>query len=656
MNCSDKAFYACPKCRNEIQSLETFKCSHCDYTWSIYDGVPVLLVHEVDYWNELPLDEMTALNKKIVKSRWKEVVENDVDQRFHKVIFGAGRADWRYTAGIDDNSSVLDIGCGWGNLSFALAKTARQVVAYEPVKERIKFVDTRIKQDSVNNMQALCGDALHLPFSDQSFDVVIFNGVLEWVGYTTQELSAQECQEKALKEAYRVLKPGGRLYLAIENASSLIYFAGAKDPHSGLRFVTFMPRFIANGISQIFNKRPYRTYIYTYNGYKKILSSCGFKNEVFYAPLATYRDFKHLLPIDDVNKIRYWFNNLFQSKLEGLKGKKKLIAQLAGLFINSPFARMFKYLVPDYSIVATKDSSQLELSLPSEFNADSMLYCKGWRKKNIFIFKENMGEPDYLCRIASDEIGLERLIVESKVLSAIANDRDDNLKGTVPELLYAKEFNGEFLMVEKIGKGYSLLKLIHGDNYFATVGRLFSETVLAPLNSDKKIDQNAFVKLVVDLAKSKCQQESILSLIEQFIATHTVVSKDEDTLNCVLMHNDLHPENVITDENSNLVIFDWEYAQLDGYPLIDIINILFHSCLSLLKLELSLESFVAIFYEKHNYSEFLTDLLSEYVSKSKLSSTWVQLLLLYYVINFIKLENESLVKHICLNKAMFLQN
>jgi ubiquinone/menaquinone biosynthesis C-methylase UbiE len=56
-------------------------------------------------------------------------------------------------------------------------------------------------------------DAEELPFSDASFDVVYSNGVLHHLPDV----------EKALREAFRVLRPGGALYMLVYHRNSLIY-------------------------------------------------------------------------------------------------------------------------------------------------------------------------------------------------------------------------------------------------------------------------------------------------------------------------------------------------------------------------------------------------------------------------------------------------
>src|SRR2546425_1105767 len=54
------------------------------------------------------------------------------------------------------------------------------------------------------------GDVEHIPFPDNTFDVVVSLGVIEYL----------ESDEQALREMRRVLRPGGRAVIAISNGRS----------------------------------------------------------------------------------------------------------------------------------------------------------------------------------------------------------------------------------------------------------------------------------------------------------------------------------------------------------------------------------------------------------------------------------------------------
>jgi arsenite methyltransferase len=103
--------------------------------------------------------------------------------------------------------AVLDIGCGNGFDALVAAKMVGpqgRVVGVDVTPEMIDKARANLALMPLPNVTFQVGEAEALPFGDHEFDVVISNGVFN--------LTADK--EKALREAHRVLKPGGRLMLA----------------------------------------------------------------------------------------------------------------------------------------------------------------------------------------------------------------------------------------------------------------------------------------------------------------------------------------------------------------------------------------------------------------------------------------------------------
>jgi len=96
-----------------------------------------------------------------------------------------------------DGKVVLDVGAGTGRLAFAAAKKAKRVYASEPCDQLREYMRDKIKRDDITNMKVLDGEALCLPFEDDTFDVVLS-------GYVVGDFYNEE-----IAEMIRVTKNGG---------------------------------------------------------------------------------------------------------------------------------------------------------------------------------------------------------------------------------------------------------------------------------------------------------------------------------------------------------------------------------------------------------------------------------------------------------------
>lgn len=101
---------------------------------------------------------------------------------------------------IPPGSAVLEVGCGTGRTACHLAKQGARVTAVDINPVMLRKARRRAMQEGVD-VELVRGDACALPFPDDRFDVVLVESVSVFVDTPA-----------ALREYYRVLKPGGRLY------------------------------------------------------------------------------------------------------------------------------------------------------------------------------------------------------------------------------------------------------------------------------------------------------------------------------------------------------------------------------------------------------------------------------------------------------------
>ncbi|PWT92863.1 MAG: bifunctional demethylmenaquinone methyltransferase/2-methoxy-6-polyprenyl-1,4-benzoquinol methylase UbiE [Blastocatellia bacterium] len=115
----------------------------------------------------------------------------NVDKRWRRLV--ARRVKDKLASG---GGSVLDVACGTGDLSQTLFEVSgARVVGTDFCRPMLKIAAGKVHSD----IRLIESDALRLPFSDRSFDVVT-------IAFGLRNLSSVE---EGLSELRRVLKPGG---------------------------------------------------------------------------------------------------------------------------------------------------------------------------------------------------------------------------------------------------------------------------------------------------------------------------------------------------------------------------------------------------------------------------------------------------------------
>src|SRR4030095_4137097 len=122
------------------------------------------------------------------------------------------------TAGLKPRSTILDLGAGPGTYTRAVTELGHECLGLDYSKMLLQVAKTKHPQGAY-----IQGEAYHLPFRSMIFDGVICVGVLQ---------SLQSIDE-ALREAHRVLQPGGFLFL--EGLNSLFWLHGLRTWKESLR-------------------------------------------------------------------------------------------------------------------------------------------------------------------------------------------------------------------------------------------------------------------------------------------------------------------------------------------------------------------------------------------------------------------------------------
>ncbi len=354
----DRIQLVCPDCGSPLLVHEKkLNCGGCDKVWPIEDNIPRFRDDHL-YWGEIPRELMSEVLLNAKSKGWRSAIEFCLQPEHSKLIDYIAneiRADWRYLIPLEKNHSVLDIGAGWGAISAVLSRHSNLVVALERIRQRVEFLKLRYHQDKIDNVQILQTDFSLLPFEENTFDVIVCNGVLEWVGLYDDSKTPEETQVMFLNKLATILKPGGYLYIGIENRFSYKQILGSRD-HSGLRFTSLVPRKMANWMTALFPRKggfylegsdvtSYRTYTYSLAGYRKLLHRSGFPKADFYYPFSSYNYPRWLIPTDTPRPLSYFMENLLLPR----SSLGRFLKRIACIPLPGTPQRL---VMPDYCIIA----------------------------------------------------------------------------------------------------------------------------------------------------------------------------------------------------------------------------------------------------------------------------------------------------------------
>ncbi len=220
-----------------------------------------------------------------IEQRIAEIIQNAQD---HSVLSSELRAhctDWPSIYHLSSQRSnllrpfntdlqgdILEIGAGCGAITRFLGESGAQVLALEGSLRRAAIVRSRTRD--LSNVTVIADQFEHFAI-DQRFDVITLIGVLEYAGMYSAH---QDPVWDMLRKIRALLKPHGKLIVAIENQLGLKYFAGAPEDHLG------QPMY---GIEGRYRKHEPQTFGRQY--LRNLIQRAGFDHTRFLMPFPDYK-------------------------------------------------------------------------------------------------------------------------------------------------------------------------------------------------------------------------------------------------------------------------------------------------------------------------------------------------------------------------------
>jgi ArsR family transcriptional regulator len=116
---------------------------------------------------------------------------------------------------------IADLGAGEGTISQLMAQRAKRVIAIDNSEKMVQFGAELARKHNIGNLEYRLGDLEDVPIRANSVDLA----------YLSQALHHATHPERAIAEARRILKPGGRIAILDLNRH---HFEQAREMYADL--------------------------------------------------------------------------------------------------------------------------------------------------------------------------------------------------------------------------------------------------------------------------------------------------------------------------------------------------------------------------------------------------------------------------------------
>ena len=337
------------------------------------------------------------------------------------------------------SSAILEIDAGMGALTGLLCQNADKVIALEQSPKRAEII--RKRHQSKHNLEVICDDVYTHDFK-QKFDYILLIGVLEYVGINSE---FEQPYHTLLKRIHELLKPTGKLLLAIENRFGLKYWCGAAEDHTGISF-DGISGYKNNSYTTRYNKSGVCTF--SKDELNVFFTTCGFENARWYYPLPDYKfpmavfSDEHLPAQSDIEAIKF----TYPMESELIANEKELYEDIISnkvfpFFANSFFVEVSKKydegIINHISYASLKRDYKKEYRLATLIDTSNQVIKKGLNASAEKHLREYQANTQVLQKrgikmvpIEEQELGIvhqwQSLVRTDKVFQLLLKDGDWN--------------------------------------------------------------------------------------------------------------------------------------------------------------------------------------------------------------------------------------
>lgn len=603
-----KTLLKCLRCESRLQvDGDRCACPECGAKWPVSKGIPRFFQSPDYYWGEIGRTEAGELLDAARRGSWREAILKAFPSEMSRSLLDLQRAAWLPMLGLDENSVALDIGSGYGTITHSISRTVGEVYSVEAIPERLEFTQERLRQEGIRNVRLIQASAVKLPLIENSFDLAVVNGILEWVGEWDLAGNPRDVQLRFLNEVRRLLKDDGVLVIGIENRVGYGLFRSAQLDHSGIPYTSLVPRRVANYMlrrsvtphhrTQLNSRKEYRTYTYTERGYRRLLGDAGFEATSCYWAVPAYNEPHQLIPLT----VPAWVEELFLDLDDHPSSRPKQAwhSRLKRALAHSHLLQLF---LPDFVLITSKRSDRrtkldawLQRKLGSGCTRDGNVQSSS--QQLTWALRTRDSSQKSIVRLGNQASGHDMAFVKVHLGS------DEEQEGVAPELanlaMVRESFKGNtrhsfsvprtlgtlqvgktLYCLEAAATGTPISRTVYRFGYFADMRRVekdFSPVIECVINLTKALQRITGVS-VIDPSWRDVPAELTNSIETRARAEGSEHLTDLSAVYPTgwIQHGDFSVENVFRDPRvDSIEVIDWADLGAGFPPLYDLFTLFF---------------------------------------------------------------------------------